>query len=665
MRLIAETCTPHRKSQIALEYCFRKLQENPACSVFWVNAATAARFEESFQRIARACLLGHEEGQDDSITLVQRWLEAEYVSPWIMVIDNVDDETAFLHDKCRNNRTPYQCLPRCSHGKLLFTSRTRDVAVDLASPLMPINVASMTTEEGLELMRKRLGPDPPEGHLIELLSELEHIPLAVTQSMSFILKRRKSVQQYLDLYRMGDHSRNRLLSYEFLDHGRQQQTMDSVARTLTLSFDWIRNHHPKSAEIMCLMSFYQHHGVPAQLLRLDDDMDLFEFEDSIAVLQAFSLLEVNESGTMYSTHRLIQMTAKWWLDQEDPAQLEKRALQALEIITRRFPPPSRETTGDYWEHCQSLLPHAEVLLHQKFKMSKRESDLTRARLLICTGKYLGWLLVGDWRDVQRRFQESFDIRQSYLGPKHFDTLKAMGFVFWSGSRGSCSLFDVDGKGLMKLGYELLELRREVLGSRHPDTIDALSDVAGLLESLGNLEESETMQREALTISEEVNGPTHHETTNCRTHLASVLDSMGKHAESVETGTQAVMMFTKMLGPEHRSVLVSRSDLALYLSHSGRFDESCREHKEVITLKEKVYGVENPETLITVRNLAALLAQRERYNEAVDVLAHAMSLFRAGWRNRVASVDYGSPQAIESLKLRYELVARESDVGAIT
>lgn len=301
-----------------------------------------------------------------------------------MVVDNVDDEWAFFREKCCNGKTPSQVLPHCPHGRLLFTSRTRDVAFDLASPTLPISVDFLTIEEGLELLRKRLGPDPPEAQLIELLTELGHIPLAVTKALSFIAKRKKTVEQYLKLYRMDENSRSRLLTYEFLDHGRQEQTMESVARTWQISFEWIQKHHAKASEILCLMGFYQHHGVPERLL-WTDDVDYLDFEESIAVLQAFSLLDVSTEEGSYSTHRLIQVTTRLWLEKNGQAQLERWALQALELVTLRFPPPDDDPPNHYWDECQSLLPHAETLLHRTFNTNKQESDLLKAKLLLLTG----------------------------------------------------------------------------------------------------------------------------------------------------------------------------------------------------------------------------------------------------------------------------------------
>ncbi|KAL1857530.1 hypothetical protein Daus18300_010288 [Diaporthe australafricana] len=628
-------------------------QPKPKCSVFWVNAATVARFEEAFQRMANEFGLNNrEDTQNDSLGLVQRWLETEFLHPWIMVIDNVDDETAFFREKCRNDKTPYQVLPRCPHGWLLFTSRSRDVAVDLASPASPIRIEFLTREEGLGLLRKRLGTDPPEADLVELLSELDHIPLAVTQAISFILKRRKSVKQYLELYRMGDTSRSRLLSCEFLDHGRQEQTMESVARTWLISFEWIQKHHPAAAGILCLMSFYQHHGVPERLLR-SDDFDAFEFEDSIAALQAFSLLDVDSVGSSYRTHRLIQVTTKWWLEQNGSVQLEEWALRALELVTLRFPPPAHAPADDYWEECQSLLPHADILLQQSFDIAKQESDLEKAKLLIHTGRYNAW--AGDKAgDVQRRFKRSLDIRRSHLGLKHPDTLKSMRFHFWSLVFLEYEYYppDFDSQGAATLGYALLELRREVLGPRHADTIDGMSDLAGLLETREEFEESETLQREATKLSEEVNGLLHVDTFNCMEKLASVLHSMNRFEEALEVEMEVTRIGTSIVGPEHRQILATRSNLAMYLGDAGRVEEAIDMNRDVMRLKETVLGPDHPETLVSARNLASVLANENREKEALDVIGYILGTVQVTRRVYTRSVTW-IVRDLQGMKLRYE------------
>lgn len=594
-------------------------------------------------------LNSREDTQRDNLMLVKTWLETEFLEPWIMIIDNVDDEMAFFHEKCRNDKPPSQVLPSCPHGSLLFTSRTRNVAFDPASPSTPICVDFLTREEGLGLLRNRLGPDPPEAHLIELLSELDYIPLAVTQAISFILKRGKSVEQYLKRYRMDDNSKSRLLSHEFLDHGRREQTMESVARTWQISFEWIQKYHVKAAEILCLMDFYQHHGVPEKLLRCDN-IDAFEFEDNVAVLQEFSLLDVNKSRSSYSTHRLIQVVMKLWLQQNGAAQLEKWALRAPELITLRFPPPDDAPSNDYWGDCQSLLPHADILLQRSFNIFKQKSDLEKAKLLVHTGRYTSWA-IDNVRDVQRRFKRSFEIRESHLGPRDLDTLESMGFHFWFLVRlEQINPPDFDSQEAAAVGYALLKLRREVLGPRQPDTIDGMCDLAFFLAKEGEFEKSETLQREALKLSKEVNGPLHIYTVDCMEDLAEILYNMRRYGEAVELATAAMTTRKSMLGLEHRTVLSVRSNLALYLCRAGRVQEAIEMNRDVMRLKEKVLGRDHPNTLITATNLALSLAADERFKEALNVLDCALSTIKLS--RRVYRPPTSAQDFIE-LKLEYE------------
>jgi hypothetical protein len=62
----------------------------------------------------------------------------------------------------------------------------------------------MTMAEGLSLLRGRIDGRSTMEELSELLEELEYLPLAITQAAAFMTKRRKTIPQYLDLYRKSD-----------------------------------------------------------------------------------------------------------------------------------------------------------------------------------------------------------------------------------------------------------------------------------------------------------------------------------------------------------------------------------------------------------------------------------------------------------------------------
>ena len=86
-----------RKSQIAIEYCYRFQEKNARSCVLWVHASTSARFHEAYETIARKLSLpGLENPNADILQLVHDWLSDERHYSWLMILDNIDDmETIF------------------------------------------------------------------------------------------------------------------------------------------------------------------------------------------------------------------------------------------------------------------------------------------------------------------------------------------------------------------------------------------------------------------------------------------------------------------------------------------------------------------------------------------------------------------------------------------
>lgn len=287
-----------------------------------------------------------------------------------MVVDNVDDQDTFFITQMRTGRIPSECIPHCARGSLIFTTRSSDIAFDVANPAKPIMIQEMQVAEDLELAKKRLPRDTPQELLIELLEALEFIPLAITQASAFMAKRRKGVRSYLELYRKSGATKMRLLNFEFSGHGRPGSSMESVAKTWMLSFEAIRESNPRAAELLCLITFFQHQAVPVILLQ-DEGEDEFDFQDAITALKAFSFVDANEEDTMFSTHRLVQLATRWWLDKEMPSETERWASAALSSVATHFPKPISQPDTEYFTLGESLLPHAELMLQHNSRVLQR------------------------------------------------------------------------------------------------------------------------------------------------------------------------------------------------------------------------------------------------------------------------------------------------------
>ncbi|KAK5987846.1 Nephrocystin-3-like protein [Cladobotryum mycophilum] len=599
------------KSQVALEYCYRRRRKDDRCSVFWVNAATVARFEESLKRIAGECNIANlEDSNSDAVLLLKGWLEARHEGPWLMVVDNVDDQDAFFREKTTFGKTPSECIPHCQNGSLLFTTRSRDVAVDVASPATPITIHEMGKAEGLELVRKRLRDGYCDDIILQLLQELEYIPLAITQAVAFMAKRRKTIPQYLEQYRKNDSTRTKFLSYEFSDHGRQESRMESVAKTWKLSFETIRDSNPRAADLLCLINFFQHQGIPAILLQGEVE-DEFDFQEAAALLKAFSFIDGDDDDSVFSTHRLVQLATRWWLEEESPLEVDRWAFAALKSVTAQFPKPTHCPGPEYFKLSEILLPHAELMLRYQFKSTSKEMELVKAKLLNSSGRYLHWN--GNFDEVRLRFEKSLEINQRYLGEKHIDTMESAGHLGWA-----LNTYSGDIKAIPIL-EQLLENRREVLGEDDPRTIDCLSDLAVAIAIIGDLPKSENMQREALACSERVLGRRHHDTLNCMEHLASVLEDQNKMIEAIQL--QRVVYETRkdLYGPRHPVILVTEHNLAIML---GADEETVMDAIELyqhnLAIKREILGVDHRETLVTAYALVITLGINDKFEEAKEL-----------------------------------------------
>src|SRR5271156_831505 len=87
-----------RKSQIAIEYCYRFRKSHPQSSIMWIHASTVERIDQAYKEIARkAQLSGWDNPKTDKLTLVADWLSQGDSGHWLIVLDNADDADVFFN----------------------------------------------------------------------------------------------------------------------------------------------------------------------------------------------------------------------------------------------------------------------------------------------------------------------------------------------------------------------------------------------------------------------------------------------------------------------------------------------------------------------------------------------------------------------------------------
>ncbi|KAJ6152568.1 hypothetical protein N7497_006887 [Penicillium chrysogenum] len=229
------------KSRLAIEYCHRVRLQSPDTWVFWVHASNAARCEESLRSLAdRAKIPGRQDRNSNIFQHFGNWLQDGKIGKWILVLDNVDDD---------------ELLRKPLTTRIEAQANTPGHALT-QPPLRYLFESS--NAEALDLIRKKLDDCAEREELVQLVEELEFMPLAIVQAASYIAHRAPqcSALQYLEKLRQGDREARKLLNHEGKHIHRDWEAKNSILLTWQISFDHIRRIRQSTADLLSLMSFF-------------------------------------------------------------------------------------------------------------------------------------------------------------------------------------------------------------------------------------------------------------------------------------------------------------------------------------------------------------------------------------------------------------------------
>jgi tetratricopeptide (TPR) repeat protein len=555
-------------------------------SVFWVHASNSARLEQAFSDIAqRVGLYSQQSAAIDTVLAVCTWLSNEANGRWLMIVDNVDDEIAIESQGDGQSMPLASLLPQSDHGAVLITSRNADVARGLVGRQQDIiQVGAMNDSEAVELLRNKLGEELSEG-ATQLVTALDCIPLAIAQAAAYInrLGQRMPIPKYLDQLK-GIEGQVELLRKAAPDMRRDGKALNSVLTTWQISFEHIRQQRPSAADLLSFMSFFNPQSIPDFMLRHYTDNknkeqdNLVErqtnrendnFEEDVAFLRAFSLVDTKQREDEFEMHRLVQLATTVWLNSANREGIWRRAF--IQAMAQEFPTPEYAN----WPRCQTLFPHVLPMVEQKEPSSKEPSSR----------EIDGWALLLNntgW----------YALRQGFLGQAESMVLEAV------------------------------RIRKKILGSDEPSTLLSLNLLASVLADLGKYSEAESMHRQNLATREKVLGLDHPDTLVTMNNLALVLSRQGKYSEAESMHRQTLATCEKVLGLNHPDTLQSMNNLALVLSRQGKYSEAESMHRQTLATRKKVLGLNHPDTLTIVYCLAYLLASRHHYDESTTLYKRA-------------------------------------------
>jgi tetratricopeptide (TPR) repeat protein len=545
-----------------------------------------------------------------------RWLAEETNGPWLLVIDGADDSDMVLDQDLLQAPKPDRLLTRkplidfvprrLDHRRrLLFSTRSRDIADAAVSANSPVHIGAFSVEEARLLLLRKLGSgiSPPSSDVAnQFLEILGYIPLAITQAAAFVNRNGGNLQQHLLAFEHSDSDRKLQLSIELQDPRRERGVPNSIYRTWKLSFDQIRQRDEEAANILSIMSLLDGQSIPETLIKSGSIADT-AWRHSLGTILGYSLAFQGPEGIV-TMHPLVQMCVRYWLQQE--GRFANYVKKVIQLLASKFP------TGDFENRdaCQALWAQAETALHYQ-----TVCDESGAALL----HNMAWFEwgAGYFDPAEIHIRKSYDARQQLLGENSkltLSTLSLMAIILQA--RGNYPAAE-------EIQQKALKGRQETLGLDHPDTIRTANNLATILRDQGNYEAAEAMHRQALSSRERVFGPNHPSTLVSVNNLGLLLRDRGKYEAAEEMHRRALQGQQQALGPNHPSTLTKLNNLARVLVDQGKYEDAEQLHRKALEGREKVLGVDHPDTLKSVDNLGTVLTSQGKFQAAGETLRRAL------------------------------------------
>jgi len=224
------------------------------------------------------------------------------------------------------------------------------------------------------------------------------------------------------------------------------------------------------------------------------------------------------------------------------------------------------------------------------------------------------------------YRRALESREKVIGIDHPDSVKILDKLRyiheneWSRRFGSGTEEDGRFETIESMYRRVLECREKALGVDHPDTLDIVNKLAGLI---NDENEREALYRRALAGREKTIGPDHPDTLESVEKLGDFLQSQDDLKGAEALYRRALAGREKTIGPDHPNTLRNMYELGQFIENRILNDAEEAEtlRKEAETLyrralagREKSLGLGHPDTVRSVISLREFLSSQRDAEE---------------------------------------------------
>ncbi|KAJ5289228.1 hypothetical protein N7478_002258 [Penicillium angulare] len=587
------------KTQVTLQLARWVREHIPDCSIFWAPALSLESFEQACSQIAKELQIPQNADGESAMESVQRQLNSNKAGRWLFIVDNADD-VDLLFDKLD------QYFPASNNGVTLLTTRSREVALSFAGRDI-VELQKMTTEEGIAFLTKIVGEDSLCDHnsTIQLLEELNFLPLAIVQAAYYICRNSGTATQYLQLMHKTEKDRMRLASREFHDSTRYRRLANAVATTWLISFNQIQFSDPSAADLLGFIAYLEPKGIPRSILPTLDSEEEMEF--SIGTLCSYGFLTRRDNENMFDVHSLVQLSTRMWITD---ARKTKQIIAILtQYMDKRFP-SDEYTNRDTW---RIYLPHALEILRREESQDMGE----RYTLLSKVGKCI--LADGRAKEAVTILGNVCAWNESHYDEEQCDRLASQHELARA----------YQSNGQFKQAVELLEhvvdVRERTLDKEHPDRLASQHELARVYQSNGQIKQAVELLEYVVVVQERTLDEEHPARLASQHELARAYQSNGQIKQVVELLEHVVEIRERTLDEEHPDRLASQHELARVYQSNGQIKQAVELLEYVVVVQERTLDEEHPARLASQHELARAYQSNGQIKQAVELLEHMVKV----------------------------------------
>ncbi len=171
---------------------------------------------------------------------------------------------------------------------------------------------------------------------------------------------------------------------------------------------------------------------------------------------------------------------------------------------------------------------------------------------------------------------------------------------------------------LPLAEKALNIRTEVLGEKHADTLGSLNYLAEIYRELGRFYEALPLSEKSYLLSKNELGKTHPLTLASLNNLVVIYKDLGRLKEALPLAEKNYPLVKKVRGENRPETITALNNLVMIYQGLGRLDEALPLAKKCYSLSQEVLGEKHPNSLTSLNNLAVIYHELDRLEEALPL-----------------------------------------------